>query len=74
MDQDAGFDAAVFGQLAQDLFERDYNAFLHFTAAALYFLAISLVIFFIFGLAYRHLTRHMPGAVPLRFRFGGRIR
>ena len=59
---------------AQDLFERDYNAFLHFTAAALYFLAISLVIFFIFGLAYRHLTRHMPGAVPLRFRFGGRIR
>lgn len=57
---------------ASDLFQRDYNAFLHFSVAALYFLVISLVIFFIFGLVYRHLTRHMPGAVPLRFGFGRR--
>jgi len=57
---------------ASDLFQRDYNAFLHFSVAAAYFLAISLVIFFIFGLVYRRLTRHMPGAVPLRFRLGGR--
>lgn len=57
---------------ASDLFQRDYNAFLHFSVAALYFLAISLVIFFAFGLVYRHLTRHLPGAAPLRFRLGGR--
>jgi len=35
---------------AKTLFERDYNAFLHFSVAALYFLAVSLVIFFLFGL------------------------
>lgn len=58
---------------ANDLFQRDYNAFLHFTVAALYFLVISLAIFFVFGLVYRHLTRHMPGAVPLRFGLGRRI-
>jgi ABC-type arginine/histidine transport system permease subunit len=55
--------------MAGELFEKDYNAFLHFSVAALYFLAISLVIFFVFGLVYRHLMRHMPGAVPLRFGF-----
>ncbi len=54
--------------MAGELFEKDYNAVLHFSAAALYFLAVSLAIFFVFGLVYRHLTRHMPGAVPLRFR------
>ncbi|MBK8086067.1 MAG: ABC transporter permease subunit [Devosia sp.] len=54
--------------MAGELFEKDYNAVLHFSAAALYFLAISLAIFLVFGLVYRHLTRHMPGAVPLRFR------
>jgi polar amino acid transport system permease protein len=52
---------------ASDLFQRDYNAFLHFSVAALYFLAISLAIFFVFGLVYRRLTRHMPGAMPIRF-------
>lgn len=57
---------------ASDLFQRDYNAFLHFSVAALYFLAISLVIFFLFGLVYRRLTRHLPGTAPLRFRLGGR--
>ena len=52
---------------AGELFEKDYNAFLHFSAAALYFLAISLAIFLVFGLVYRRLTRHMPGALPMRF-------
>ena len=56
---------------AGELFERDYNVILHFSVAALYFLTISLVIFFVFGLVYRRLMRHMPGAVPLRFRFFG---
>lgn len=51
---------------AGELFQRDYNAFLHYSVAALYFLAISLCIFFVFGLVYRHLTRHMPGAVPMK--------
>lgn len=59
---------------ASDLFQRDYNVFLHFSVAALYFLVISLVIFFLFGLIYRQLTRHMPGATPLRFRLGGRVK
>ncbi len=52
---------------AGELFERDYNAFLHYPVAALYFLAVSLCIFFVFGLVYRHLTRHMPGALPMKF-------
>jgi polar amino acid transport system permease protein len=53
---------------AGELFEKDYNAFLHFPVAALFYLGISLCIFFVFGLVYRHLMRHMPGAAPLRFR------
>ncbi|MHB1103872.1 MAG: ABC transporter permease subunit [Devosia sp.] len=52
---------------AGELFERDYNAFLHFSVAALYFLMISLAIFFVFGLIYRRLMRHMPQAPRLRF-------
>ncbi|HTO27447.1 MAG TPA: ABC transporter permease subunit [Devosia sp.] len=52
---------------AKDLFERDYNAFLHFSIAALWFLAVSLVVFFLFGLVYRRLMRHMPAAPGLRF-------
>jgi len=52
---------------AKELFERDYNAFLHFSVAALYFLAVSLVVFFLFGLVYRRLMRHMPAAPGLRF-------
>jgi polar amino acid transport system permease protein len=54
---------------AGELFERDYNVFLHYSVAALYFLAISLAIFFVFGLIYRRLMRHMPGAVPMSFSF-----
>jgi polar amino acid transport system permease protein len=52
---------------ANDLFQRDYNAVLHYSVAAGYFLAVSMSVFFVFGLVYRHLTRHMPGAKPLRF-------
>lgn len=52
---------------AKDLFERDYNAFLHFSVAALWFLTVSLVVFFLFGLVYRRLMRHMPAAPGLRF-------
>lgn len=53
--------------MAGELFERDYNAVLHYSVAALYFLCISLVIFFVFGLVYRHLMRHMPQAPRIRF-------
>lgn len=52
---------------AKTLFERDYNAFLHFSVAALYFLAVSLVVFFLFGLIYRRLMRHLPAQPGLRF-------
>ena len=52
---------------AKSLFERDYNAFLHFSVAALYFLAVSLVVFFIFGLVYRRLMRHLPAPPGLRW-------
>jgi ABC-type arginine/histidine transport system permease subunit len=53
--------------MAGELFERDYNAVLHFSVAALYFLAVSLCIFFVFGLVYRRLMRHMPQAARMRF-------
>lgn len=53
--------------MAGELFERDYNAFLHFSVAALYYLVISLAIFFVFGLIYRRLMRHMPQARKIRF-------
>jgi polar amino acid transport system permease protein len=52
---------------AKDLFERDFNAYLHFSVAALYYLAVSLTIFFVFGLIYRRLMRHMPAAPGLRW-------
>ena len=52
--------------MAGELFERDYNAFLHFSVAALYFLLISLAIFAVFGLIYRRLMRHIPQAPRLK--------
>ena len=54
---------------AGELFERDYRVFLHYSVAGLYFLCISLVVFFVFGRIYRRMMRHMPGAVPMRFNF-----
>lgn len=53
--------------MAGELFERDYNAILHFSVAALYFLAISFCIFAVFGLVYRRLMRHLPQAQRVRF-------
>lgn len=53
---------------AKTLFERDYNAFLHFSVAALYFLLVSLVIFFLSGLVYRRLMRHLPAPPRMRFK------
>lgn len=52
---------------AKTLFERDYNAFLHFSVAALYFLIVSLIVFFLFGLIYQRLMRHMPASPRLRY-------
>jgi polar amino acid transport system permease protein len=43
---------------AGELFERDYNIFLHFSVAALYFLVISMAIFYVSSLVYRNLNRH----------------
>lgn len=52
---------------AKEMFERDFNAYLHFSVAALVFLAVSLVIFFVFGLIYRRLTHHLEVGEPIRF-------
>ena len=52
---------------AKTLFERDFNAFLHFSVAALCFLVVSLVVFFLFGLVYQRLMRHLPAQPGLRF-------
>lgn len=52
---------------AGELFERDYNAVLHYSVAALYFLAVSICIFVAFGLVYRRLMRHMPQAPKLKW-------
>ena len=52
---------------AKELFERDYNVYLHFSVAALYFLAISLMIFLVFGRIHKRLNRHLGPAPRLRF-------
>ena len=44
---------------AGELFEKDYNVFLHFSVAALYFVVISMMIFFVFGLVQKYLSRHI---------------
>jgi His/Glu/Gln/Arg/opine family amino acid ABC transporter permease subunit len=55
---------------AGELFERDYNAFLHYSVAAGYFLVISLLVFFFFGIIYRRMMRHMvPTAARPRIRY-----
>lgn len=54
---------------AEELFERDFNVFLHYSVAALYFLAVSLVVFFVFGRIYAHLVRHMSRDVSPRMRY-----
>ena len=44
---------------AGELFEKDYNVFLHFSVAGLYFLAISMVIFLVSGRIYKRLNAHL---------------
>jgi His/Glu/Gln/Arg/opine family amino acid ABC transporter permease subunit len=46
---------------AGELFERDYNIFLHFSVAALYFLGFSILIFWIAGLVHKRLNQHITG-------------
>ena len=53
--------------LAEVLFQRDYNVFLHFGVAAGYFLVISFAIFYLFGLIYRRLMRHLLQERRLKF-------
>lgn len=53
--------------MAEVMFQHDYNVFLHFGTAALYFLVISLAIFYLFGLIYRRLMRHMPQQQAIKF-------
>jgi polar amino acid transport system permease protein len=61
------FTLPVFGEQkdlmnkAGELFEKDYNVFLHFSVAGLYFLSISIVIFWLAGLMQKHLNRHITG-------------
>jgi polar amino acid transport system permease protein len=58
--------------MANELFARDFNVFVHFSVAALYFLALSLLIFALGDAVQRRLTRHLPA--PARLSWGGRIR
>lgn len=44
---------------AGELFEKDYNVFLHFSVAGLYFLLISIVIFYVFDWIYSGMTKHL---------------
>lgn len=53
---------------AGDLFQRDFNAALHYSVAAFYFVAISLLVFWLMGLVYRRLMRHSASPRPARFR------
>jgi His/Glu/Gln/Arg/opine family amino acid ABC transporter permease subunit len=42
-----------------ELFERDYNVFLHFSVAALYFLGVSILIFWLANLVHKRLNQHL---------------
>lgn len=53
---------------AGELFEKDYNIFLHFSIAGLYFLLISMFLFWAAGLVQNHLNRHITGNRRLSFR------
>ncbi len=53
---------------AGEMFERDYNIFLHFSVAGLYFLTISMVIFFVSGRIYKRLMRHMDTGEAASFK------
>ncbi len=49
---------------AGELFEKDYNVFLHFGVAGLYFLTISICIFWLAGLINQRLNRHQINSAP----------
>ncbi|MBL7004060.1 MAG: ABC transporter permease subunit [Gammaproteobacteria bacterium] len=54
---------------AGELFEKDYNVFLHFSVAAFYFVAISIVIFWLANIIQKRLNRHIKTDVkPLSFK------
>ena len=55
---------------AGELFERDYDVFLHYSVAALYFLVISLVLFRASAWIYGRMTAHLePGSrAPMRLK------
>jgi His/Glu/Gln/Arg/opine family amino acid ABC transporter permease subunit len=53
--------------MSGELFQKDFNVFLHFGVAAGYFLAISLALFYLLSLIYRRLMRHMPQRAVVRF-------
>jgi len=54
---------------AGELFEQDYNIFLHFSVAALYFLVISILIFMIAGLIHKRLNRHLQADTRAKIGF-----
>jgi polar amino acid transport system permease protein len=54
---------------AGELFERDYNAVLHFPAAALWFMGISLLVFVASGWIYARMMRHMGEDKRPKMRF-----
>jgi len=43
---------------AGELFEQDYNLFLHFSVAGFYFVCVSLIIFWLAGLVQKQLNKH----------------
>ena len=55
---------------AGELFERDYDVFLHYGVAALYFLVISMVLFRLSAWVYARLTAHLEPSrrTPLKLR------
>ena len=54
--------------MAGELFERDYNVFLHYSVAAGYFLIISALIFWLASLFYKRLTQHLEPHVKTGMR------
>ncbi len=54
---------------AGELFERDYNALLHFGVAGLYFMVISLLIFLVAGALYGRMTAHLDPALKQKMKF-----
>lgn len=50
------------------------STLLHYWLAAMYLLAVSLAVFFVFGFVYRRMTRHLRGAAPLRLGFSRLMR